>query len=193
MTRQTLLIPVIATGAFLLYTSQPQQSVPIRPVICNPAPAVRNCGNPPKPDDLYRLRSKAKLSDGRDLCIDVDTGSGRYQQLDCRDVPSSHFFFSTDGRPDRCYRIEQERSGGRETTSGVTGVGINQVDLTCRAAALGIQWQLVPVPNVPGFFWIKNEQTGQCIDADNNRLEPAGLITPQQCQSANNQFWMLFQ
>jgi hypothetical protein len=74
----------------------------------------------------------------------------------------------------------------------VTGVGINQVDLTCPPAARGLQWQLVPVPGMPDFFQIKNQQTGQCIDADNNHLEPAGKVTPQACQSVNNQFWMLF-
>jgi len=81
--------------------------------------------------------SRAKLSDGRDPVLTLTLGVGGINRLDCRDVPSSHFFFSTGGRPDHCYRIEQERSGGRETTSGATGVGINQVDLTCAAAARG--------------------------------------------------------
>lgn len=183
------IITVLATSPFLVHALG-QGDVPV--VNCNRAPAVRDCGTPPKPDGLYRLKSKAKLSDGRDLCINVDTGSGRYQQLDCRDVPSSKFFFSTGGRADHCYRIEQERSGGRETNDVVQGVGINQLDLACRVAALQIQWQLKPVPNVPGFFWIKNEVSGECIDADANHLEPAGIISPQACQALNNQYWTLF-
>jgi hypothetical protein len=191
MRRQTLFASLTATGLFLVCTAQPPEPT-VHQVQCNVLPKVPDCGNPPKPDGLYRLKSRAQLKDGRDLCLDVDTGSGRYQQLDCRNVPSSHFFFSTGGRTDHCYRIEQERLGGRETASDVTGIGFNQLDPTCRPSILGVQWQLVPVPRMPGFFQIKNEQTGQCIDADNNNLTPAGLITPQACQAVTNQFWMLF-
>lgn len=186
--RHNLLI-MIAAGPVLLCA---QGNPTVHDAQCNLPPAVKDCGAPPKPDGLYRLMAAVKLSDGRDLCIDVDTGSGRYQQLDCRDVPSSHFFFSTGKRPDHCYRIEQERLGGRETASSVTGIGFNQIDTTCRPAILGLQWQLKPVPAWAGYFWIKNEQTGQCIDADRNSLNPAGQITPQACQAFGNQFWKLF-
>ena len=203
MSRQNLLLFLIAT----VCAAQPG-SVPAN-IVCKTAPKVADCGNPPKVDGLYRLKSRAKLKDGRDLCLDVDTGSGRYQQLDCRNVPSSQFFFSTGGRPDHCYRIEQQRLGGRETTvfggpdatifpptrGDIAGVGFPEVDVNCRATLLGIQWQLVRVPNLPEgqeFFQIKNEQTGQCMDADRNNLTPGDLITPQACQAFDNQFWMLF-
>jgi hypothetical protein len=91
--------------------------------------------------------------------------------------------------------MEQERNGGRETDSKVMGVGFNQLDTTCRPAILSVQWQLVPVPGFPGYFWIKNEQTGQCIDADRNNLTPGGIISPQAfqaCPHCDNQFWKLF-
>jgi len=81
------------------------------------------------------------------------------------------------------------------TRGDIAGVGFPEVDVNCRATLLGIQWQLVRVPNLPEgqeFFQIKNEQTGQCMDADRNNLTPGDLITPQACQAFDNQFWMLF-
>jgi hypothetical protein len=197
----TILSVVAAATAYVIcgniQTTHSQQSVPFRPFDCNAPPAVSDCGDPPKPDGLYRLKSGAKLSDGRDLCINVDTDSGQYQQLDCRDVPSSQFFFSTGRRPDHCYRIEQERNGGRETDSNVAGVGFNQIKASCRAAILSVQWQLVAAPG--GFFRIKNEQTGRCITAgtdnpNDNHLSPTGPITTRPCQkeAITNQLWMLF-
>ena len=188
MMRQNLLIFLLATGPCLICAAQGNPTV--HDVQCNVAPAVEDCGSPPKPEGLYRLKSAAKLSDRRDLCLDAN-GDGGYRQLDCQNIPSSHFYFSIGGRPDHCYRIEQERLGGRETTSSVHGIGFNQLDSTCRPAILGVQWQLVTVPGWPGYFWIKNEQTGQCIDADRNALRPGGLITPQACQAFSNQFWTL--
>jgi Cytolethal distending toxin A/C domain len=194
--RSVLVIALIATGPFLVRVAQGQGSVKLRPLNCNAAPAISDCGSPqPKPDGLYMLKSKAKLSDGRDLCIDVDPGTGRYQQLDCRkSVPSRQFYFSTGKRPDHCYRIEQERLGGRETATNMVGIGFNQVDSTCRAAVLEVQWQLVAAPG--GFFQIKNEQEGLCITAGSDGLSPTDPITTRPCPAnahpANNQLWMLF-
>jgi hypothetical protein len=192
MRKKTMVVVFVATALGIATKMQAQgPTVPRRAVECRPGPVVANCGAPPVQDGRYRLKSAAKLSDGRDLCLNVATQNGKYQQFDCSNVDSSHFYFAHQNA-DQCYRMEQERSGGRETHAGVGGIGIDQVDLTCPPSAREIQWQLLPVPDKPGYYWIKNQQTGKCIDADNSDLKVGGKITPQSCKPISNQFWTLF-
>ena len=183
---------VILDGSNLVYAGATAPSVP-RSILhnCDPNAAVPNCGAPPVQNGLYMLKSATKFPSGEEICLNVNTENGTYQQFNCFDVPSSRFYL-TAMFPDQCYRFEQEHSGGRETNQNIQGVGIVQVNLNCASEVRSLEWQLVPVPSKPNYYQIKNHQTAKCIDVDLQHLERGGIVSPQTCQARDNQYWILF-
>jgi hypothetical protein len=159
---------------------------------CPEAPALATCresvasvrsGN-------VNLASGVRYSNGLSVCIQVNADNGTYQQMDCR----GHFTqqFTVTPAADGCYVIREAGSGKIAMQSDnpdhedpMSIVGRGSTEVRCSAKSL---WQ---IQQRSAGLWIRNKQTGLCIDVDGSDLHGEGRIHMLDCRDIGNQYWSI--
>jgi hypothetical protein len=136
------------------------------------------------------------------VCLDIDTGSGRFHQLECRGTNAQKFYIGN-ADANACVQIFQERLGGRlfmprkdeDTFSEMLGFGADPVvPAGCRIRAAKVRWSLRPVPSAGAHVYqIVNQATGACLQAviNDGRPQRDGVVNTIGCAAVPNQYWKL--